>query len=205
MATDFPNAKAIGDTVDISDQSQLKTWIEYSAERSGGIDVLVTNVSALAVPDTAENWEKTFQTDLLALHTMIQTSLPHLEKSQGNIVTISSVSARDMDFTTPGPYGPAKAAVIHYTASIAHKYASKGIRANTCSPGNIYIEDGTWGGIEKNMPELFKTQVELNPMGRMGRPEEIADAVLFLASERASFVSGANFVVDGALARGVQF
>ena len=205
LATDFPNAKAIGSTVDVSDQSQLSSWITSSAEQSGGIDVVVANVSALAVPDTPENWKSTFQIDLLSLHTMVQTALPHLEKSKGNIVTISSVSARDIDFTTPGPYGPAKAAVIHYTASLARSLAPKGVRANTCTPGNIYIADGTWGMIEKEMPDLFKKQFELNPMGRMGKPEEIANAVLFLASEKVSFVSGSNFVVDGSLCNGVQF
>jgi NAD(P)-dependent dehydrogenase (short-subunit alcohol dehydrogenase family) len=205
LATDFPNAKAIGSAVDISNQDEVAKWVSSSADQSGGIDVLVSNVSALAIPDTPESWQASFQTDLLALHTMVQTAIPYLEKSKGNIVAISSVSGRDIDFTTPGPYGPVKAAVIHYTASLARKLASKGVRANTCSPGNIYIEDGVWGGVEKNMPELFKSQMALNPMGRMGKPEEIANTVLFLASEKASFVSGANFVVDGALCNGVQF
>lgn len=205
LASDFSNAKALGSAVDISNMDQLKQWIESSATTSGSIDVLVANVSALSTPDTPESWQAAFQTDLLALHTMVQTALPHLEKSKGNIISIASVSGRDIDFTTPGPYGPTKAAVIHYTASLAHKLAPKGVRANTCSPGNVYIEDGVWGNIEKGMPDLFKNQMSLNPMGRMGKPEEIANAVLFLASERASFVSGANFVVDGALCTGVQF
>ena len=205
LGSDFPNAKAFGSTVDIADQSQLASWVNSCAEQSGSIDVVVANVSALAIPDTAENWQKTFQTDLLALHTLTQTALPHLEKSKGNIVTISSVSGRDIDFAAPGPYGPTKAAMIHYTASLAHKLAPKGVRANSCTPGNIYIADGNWGAFEKGMPEMFKKQLELNPMGRMGKPEEVADTVLFLASERASFVSGSNFVVDGALCNGVQF
>lgn len=175
------------------------------AEQSGSIDVIVANVSALSSPDTKESWESAFRVDLLGLHTLINAALPELEKSKGNIITISSVSGRDIDFTAPGPYGSVKAAVIHYTASLAHKLAPKGIRANTCSPGNIYIADGVWGGIEKEAPELFKKQMELNPTGRMGKPEEIANSVLFLASEKASFVSGTNFVVDGALCTGVQF
>lgn len=159
LASDFPNSKAIGATVDIADQSQLTSWIISCVEQSGAIDVLVANVSALAVPDTVDTWKATFQIDLLALHIMIQTALPHLEKSKGNIITISSVSARDIDFTAPGPYGPAKAAVIHYTASLAHTLAPKGVRANTCSPGNIYVADGTWGNIEKEMPDLFNKQM----------------------------------------------
>jgi 3-oxoacyl-[acyl-carrier protein] reductase len=98
-----------------------------------------------------------------------------------------------------------KAALIHYTSQLAHKYAPQGIRANTVSPGNIYVEDGVWGNIEKTMPEFFQKQLADNPLGRMGKAEEVADVVVFLASSRAAFVTGANMVVDGALAQGIQF
>ena len=205
LAKDFPDSKAVGTTVDVSDQDALASWVNSAAEQSGSIDVVVANVSALAAQDGAENWRKAYETDLLPLYTLTSTAIPHLEKSKGNIVSIASVSGRDIDFTAPSPYGPCKAAMIHYTASLARKLAPKGVRANTCSPGNIYIQDGVWGDIEKGMPELFNTQMGLNPTGRMGKPEEIADTVLFLASERASFISGANVVVDGALCNGVQF
>jgi 3-oxoacyl-[acyl-carrier protein] reductase len=173
-------------------------------EQSGGIDVVVSNVSALLMEDTVQSWTSTFNTDILALVTLVNTALPYLEKSNGVIIAISSVSGRDVDFTAPGPYGALKASIVHYIAQLAHTLASKGVRANTVSPGNIYIEDGVWGGIEKNIPNLFKSQFAKNPMGRMGKGEEIADAVLFLASERASFVSGTNLTVDGALCTGVQ-
>ena len=184
LASDFPNAKAVGTAVDIADQAALTNWITSSADANGGIiDVLVANVSALAAgQDSAENWRRTFEIDLLGLHTMTSTALPYLTasataKRHPNIITISSVSGRDIDFTAPSPYGPVKAAVIHYTASLATKLAPQGIRANTVSPGNIYIEDGVWGDIERGMPELFASQMGKNPMGRMGRAEEVADAV----------------------------
>ena len=141
---------------------------------------------------------------MMGTYTMVQAALPHLESSKGNIITISSVSGRDIDFTAQGPYGAIKAALVHYTAQLAHTLAPKGIRANTVSPGNIYIADGVWGNIERESPEFFKKQLEANPMGRMGKPEEIADAVVFLASARATFVSGTNLVVDGSLCSGVQ-
>jgi 3-oxoacyl-[acyl-carrier protein] reductase len=173
-------------------------------EQSGGIDVVVSNVSALLMQDTVESWTTTFNTDMLALVTLVNTALPYLEKSKGSIIAISSVSGRDVDFTAPGPYGALKASIVHYIAQLAHTLASRGVRANTVSPGNIYIEDGVWGGIERNNPTLFKNQLAANPMGRMGKDEEVADSVLFLASERASFVSGTNLTVDGALCTGVQ-
>jgi 3-oxoacyl-[acyl-carrier protein] reductase len=188
----------------VSSQQDLISWVVACAEQSGGVDVLVSNVSALLMQDTVESWTSTFNTDMLALVTLVGAALPHLEKSKGCIVAISSVSGRDVDFTAPGPYGAFKAAIVHYMAQLAHTLAPKGVRANAVSPGNIYFEDGVWGGIEKDSPDLFKNQMAKNPMGRMGKGEEIADSVLFLASERASFVSGANLIVDGALSTGVQ-
>jgi NAD(P)-dependent dehydrogenase (short-subunit alcohol dehydrogenase family) len=98
-----------------------------------------------------------------------------------------------------------KAAIIHYTQGIAYNLAAKGVRANTVSPGNTYFEGGVWPSIEQNDPQLFATALGLNPSGRMATPEEIANAVVFLSSAAASFITGTNLVVDGALTRGVQF
>ena len=175
------------------------------AKSSGKIDVVVANVSALSLDDTAESWRSTFQTDMSGTYSLVQSALPYLEKTKGNIVTISSVSGRVVDFTAPGPYGAIKAAIIHYTAQLARTLASKGVRANSCSPGNVYFKGGVWAMMEEQQPEFFKSQIDLNPTGRMATPQEVANAVLFLASERASFVSGTNLVVDGARGEGVQF
>lgn len=117
--------------------------------------------------NTASDWTTAFQTDLLATVNLVNASLPHLEASKGSIIGISSVSARDIDFTATSPYGAVKAGLVHYMAQLAHTLASKGIRANTVSPGNIYVEDGVWGGVEKAQPEFFKEQFAKNPMGRM--------------------------------------
>jgi 3-oxoacyl-[acyl-carrier protein] reductase len=203
LSSAYPGC-AIGATVDVSNQRDLSSWVLSCTEQSGGIDVVVSNVSALLMQDTVESWTTMFNTDMLALVTLVNTALPFLEKSRGSIIAISSVSGRDVDFTAPGPYGALKASTVHYMAQLARTLASRGVRANTVSPGNIYVEDGVWGGIEKNSPDLFKDQGAKNPLGRMGKGEEIADSVLFLASERASFVSGTNLTVDGALCTGVQ-
>lgn len=166
--------------------------------------MVIANVSAFGTEDKIESWNSAFNTDMLATVTLVNSALPHLEKRKGNIISIGSVSGRDIDFTAPGPYGAIKAALVHYMVQLAVTLAPKGVRANTLSPGNIYIEDGVWGDIEREHPDLFKAQFAKNPMGRMGKPEEIADACLFLASDRASFVSGTNMTVDGALCTGVQ-
>ena len=114
---------------------------------------------------------------------------------------ISSVSGREIDFAA-GPYGTFKAAIIHYTQGLAYQLAGKGIRANTVSPGNTYFDGGVWQNIEQGNPELFSQAMALNPTGRMAKPDEIARGVAFLASPAASFVTGANLVIDGALTRG---
>ncbi|KAH7370865.1 hypothetical protein BKA65DRAFT_387288 [Rhexocercosporidium sp. MPI-PUGE-AT-0058] len=194
-----------GATLDITQPSQVKDWVLEVSAAEGQIDAVVSNVSSLSIPNTTEAWNAAFSTDMLGTVSLIEACLPHLENTKGSIITISSVSGRDVDFTAPSPYGAFKAALIHYTAQLAHTLAPKGIRANTVSPGNIYVEDGVWGGIEKNNPELFSSQLAKNPMGRMGKASEVADVVVFLASERASFVSGTNVVVDGSLCTGVQF
>jgi 3-oxoacyl-[acyl-carrier protein] reductase len=136
---------------------------------------------------------------------LVNAAMPMLEKSKHpSIVTISSVSGREIDFAS-GPYGAFKAAIIHYTQGLAYHLAGKGIRANSVSPGNTYFAGGVWNQIEVGNPELFKAALALNPTGRMGTPQEMANAAVFLASPAASFVTGTNLVVDGALTKGVQY
>lgn len=202
----FPSTPSYGIVLDITSGPEVTNWISSAVLASSGkIDIVVSNVSSLSTTDDAASWTSAFETDLMGTQTLVSAALPHLEASKGNIIAIGSVSGRDVDFTAPGPYGAIKAALTHYMAQLATTLAGKGVRANTVSPGNIYVQDGVWGSIEKGDPELFEAQMKRNPMGRMGRAEEVADAVVWLASERASFVSGANLVVDGALCNGVQF
>jgi 3-oxoacyl-[acyl-carrier protein] reductase len=197
-------AAVTGRAVDVADKVALATWVKDVAAELGGLDIVVSNVSALAIPNEEENWRKSFEVDMLGTVRLVEVALPHLERSQApSIVTVSSVSGREIDFAA-GPYGTFKAALIHYTQGLAYQLAGKGIRANTVSPGNTYFPGGVWSDIEQNNPTLFSEALALNPTGRMAKPEEIARAAVFLASPAASFVTGTNLVVDGALTRGVQ-
>jgi 3-oxoacyl-[acyl-carrier protein] reductase len=196
---------AFGGRVDVSDGAALKAWVSDMASKLGGVDAIVSNVSALAIGQDEESWQKEFSTDMMGTVRLVNAAMPYLEKSgAAAIVTISSVSGREVDFAS-GPYGTFKAAIIHYTQGLANQLAAKGIRANSVSPGNTYFEGGVWNTIKDNNPELYKTALALNPTGRMGTPQEMANAVVFLASRAASFITGTNLVVDGALTRGVQF
>ena len=196
---------AFGGSVDVSDGAALKAWVSDMASKLGGVDAVVANVSALSISQDEESWQKEFSTDMMGTVRLVDAAMPYLEKSSaGAIVTIASVSGREVDFAS-GPYGTFKAAIIHYTQGLAYQLAGKGIRANSVSPGNTYFEGGVWNMIKDNNPELYKTALALNPTGRMGTPQEMANAVVFLASRAASFITGTNLVVDGALTRGVQF
>ena len=196
---------AVGGVLDVADEQDLQDWVASTAAELDGIDIVVANVSALAIPDEPANWQAGFDVDMMHTVRLVNAAMPHLERSDAaSIVTISSVSAREIDFAA-GPYGVFKAAIIHYTQGLAYQLAAKGIRANSLSPGNTYFAGGVWENIEQNVPELFAQALALNPTGRMAKPEEIARAAVFLASPAASFITGANLLVDGALTRGVQF
>ena len=197
--------RAVGAVVDVGDGPALKAWTQSVAKSLGGIDIVVANVSALSISSDEESWKKGFEVDLMGAVRLVDAAMPFLEKSNAaSIVTISSVSGREVDFAA-GPYGTFKAALIHYTQGLAFQLAGKGIRANTVSPGNTYFEGGVWNKINDGNPALYAEALALNPTGRMGTPQEMANAVAFLASRAASFVTGTNLVVDGALTRGVQF
>jgi 3-oxoacyl-[acyl-carrier protein] reductase len=195
---------AFGRAVDVADAAALNDWVAASAEALGGIDIVVGNVSALAVADDEAAWKAGFDTDMMHSVRLVNAAMPWLEKSEAASITlISSVSGREVDFTGPA-YGAFKAALVHYAQGLAFKLAAKGIRANTVSPGNTYFDGGIWQWIETNNPQLFGQAMALNPTGRMARPEEIARGVVFLASPASSFTTGTNLVIDGALTRGVQ-
>jgi 3-oxoacyl-[acyl-carrier protein] reductase len=197
--------KAHGAAVDVADAAALKAWVESAAATFGGLDVAVANVSALAIGQDEGSWQKEFEVDMMGTVRLVNAAMPWLEKSKApSIVAISSVSGREVDFAA-GPYGTFKAALIHYVQGLAFQLACKGIRANTVSPGNTYFPGGVWEQIKNGNPELYRQALALNPTGRMGTPQEMANGVVFLSSPAASFITGTNLVIDGALTRGVQF
>lgn len=197
--------RATGRCVDVAEHAALAAWVKDVAAEFGGLDIVVPNVSALAIGQDEASWRAEFEVDLMGTVTAVTAAMPFLETSgAASVVIIASVSGREIDFAA-GPYGAFKAALIHYAQGLAFQLAGKGIRVNSISPGNIYFPGGVWEKIEHGNPDLFRQALALNPTGRMGRPEEVARAAVFLASPAASFVAGTNLVVDGALTRGVQF
>jgi NAD(P)-dependent dehydrogenase (short-subunit alcohol dehydrogenase family) len=191
--------KAFGRALDVAEGPALTAWISSTASDLGGLDVLVCNVSALAVGDSADTWEKSFRTDMMHSVNAVAAAVPFLEKSGcGSIVLISSVSGFEVDFAA-GSYGAIKAALIHYAKGLSRQLVGKGIRVNSVSPGNTYFEGGIWQNIERTMPDLFSSTLKVNPTGKFGTAEEVANGVVFISSPMAGRISGTNLVIDGAL------
>ena len=200
--------KATGASVDIMDGAALKSWVTAAGNELGGIDILISNAGAMAQGGDPASWEQNFKLDILGLVNAFDAAKPFLEKAaaangDASVDIISSVSAAETD--NPGSYGPIKAALIHYAKGLARHYAKQHIRANVVSPGTVYFEGGVWNMIEKNMPAVFKGAMERNPTGRMGTPQDIANAAVFLSSPASSFTTGINMLVDGAISRRVNF
>jgi NAD(P)-dependent dehydrogenase (short-subunit alcohol dehydrogenase family) len=196
-----------GHVVDSADSDAVVAWVQDQAAALGGLDIVISNTSAGGGVDMGlDGWKQSVQTDLLGTAALIETALPHLERSKGNIVQIATITAtEDHDFPGNPSYGAVKAALVRYMGRVAKQYGPQGVRANTVSPGPIYIKDGVWQWVQENMGEYYERDVKAHPQGRMGTAQEVADAVLFLASERARWITGQNLCVDGGFTHKVHF
>ena len=194
-----------GTALDVTDDAALKKWIDGFANE-GGIDHFVANVSALTTPNTTEGWRKAIDIDLVATVNAVLHARPHLEtRGQGATLTIIGTTSLVEISGPTAPYRSVKAALVPMVKSIAIEVAPKGVRANMVSPGTILEDGNTWGRQRDAGAERYTRMLGRNPMGHMGTPQEVAAAVVFLASTQASFVSGINMVVDGALTARVQY
>ncbi len=182
-------------TVDLVDAAAIAAYVPAAAAALGGLDVLVNNASGFGQADDEEGWAASLSVDVLAVVRASRAALALLGPGS-SIVNIASISALRAS-TRAAPYGAAKAAVTHYTASQAKVLARRQIRANCVAPGSVEFPGGVWDRRRSDDPALYQATLAQIPFGRMGRPEEIAAAVLFLASDAAGWITGQSLVVDG--------
>jgi 3-oxoacyl-[acyl-carrier protein] reductase len=207
-ALEAKGVKAFGQAVDIKDGPALKAFVVAAGEALGGIDVLVSNASALVQGNGEDAWQAMFDIDMMGAVRTFEAAKPFLAKAaeakgDAAFLITSSISAAETD--NPNSYGAIKAAQIHFAKGVARENAPKKIRCNVVSPGTVFFEDGVWGNVKRNMPQFFEQMIQRNPTGRMATPEEIAAATVFLASPRSAFTTGVNMVVDGAISRRANF
>jgi 3-oxoacyl-[acyl-carrier protein] reductase len=197
--------KVIADVVDIADPVAYGAWVASSAEQLGGCDDFICFSSVGGAQAAEDVWEKAFQLDLMGTWRGIQAAMPWLEKSDAaSIIAIASIVAVEPAFGAQ-PFAAMKAAITHHAAALATKLGPQGIRVNTVSPGPIFIENGAWDMIQKNRPEVYEATQAKVALGRLGREEEVAWAIGFLASPNSSFITGTNIVVDGGMLNRIQF
>jgi len=204
-AIESKGGKVWGRSVDVKDPAALRSWVQDAAATLGGIDILVANASALSFGLSVEAFQSAFDVDLIHAVTAVEAAMPHIEQSRsGSIVAIGSIGGvedSELNSYTKVSYGAIKAALHLYIKSLARTVAPKGIQANVVSPGSTFFNGGAWDRIKREQPERFRNAINMIPMGRMARPDEIANVVAFTASPAASYVTGLNLVVDGAFTR----
>jgi len=185
---------------DMRKEGQVNKMVERFAGTGGGIDVLVNNAGSLIERQSFETGtvkyhDDVYATNVRSIFLATRAALTFLKKSRGNIVNIGSVAGHHGGGPGAGIYAGAKAAVATETIAMAKEFAPYGIRANSVLPGLIETRFHE----RFSSPERKKTVAEQTPLGRNGTAEDVAKAILFLASEAAGFITGEYIAVNGGL------
>lgn len=190
---------------DIHQTSQIERIVNETAENFGQIDVLVNAAGIIqngSIENTTlEDWDKMMNINLRAVFFMMQKCVPHLEKTRGNIVNVSSVTGIRA-FPNVLAYCVAKAGVDQLTRCAALELAPKGIRVNAVNPGVVVTNLHKRGGMsEENYEQFLENAKKTHPLGRAGKPEEVAELIRYLASEKAAWITGVTYEIDGGRAQ----
>jgi len=197
--------KASAVALDLSDDADVDRGMKEALEKYGRLDVLV-NAAGILTSGSIENttlkdWDRTMAVNLRAVFNVMRLAVPHLIESKGNIVNVSSVNGLRA-FPNVLAYNVSKAGVDQLTHCAALELASKGVRVNAVNPGVVMSNLHRAGGMdEKVYADFLERSKTTHPIGRVGRPEDIAELIVFLASPKASWVTGASYSVDGGRAQ----
>jgi NAD(P)-dependent dehydrogenase (short-subunit alcohol dehydrogenase family) len=194
-------SEALTIEADLAREQEAERAVQHAVEVLGGIDVLVNaagHISTGTIENTSlQAWDDMMNVNVRAVFQLVQKALPSLIERRGNIVNVSSVTGLR---AFPGvlAYCVSKAALDQLTRCAALELAPKGVRVNAVNPGVVVTQIHKRGGMSEEAYAAFLEHSKTtHPLGRVGRPEEIASLVLYLASEQASWITGATYSIDG--------
>lgn len=191
---------------DVSRSDALAAAVSQAVARWESLDVLVANIgSGAGRPGWSideNDWLASLDQNLHASRRAAEAVLPHMIRARrGSIVFVSSIAGVE-SISAPLVYSAAKTALVAYAKNLSRSVAGDGVRVNVVAPGNVLFDGGSWARKQAERPDDVRRYIEANvPMGRFGSADEIANVIAFLASERASFMTGACVVVDGGQTR----
>ena len=197
--------KVFGSVLDMTGNPEgYAAWFEQALEQLGGCDIFVHTASASGQGATGD-WDRCLDLDIKGATIAVVALTPALEASDcGSIIFMSSTAAVEK-FFTPQAFNAIKAAMITYGSQLGQALAAQGIRVNCVSPGPIEYATGNWETIKNNMPDFYEATLAQMPMGRLGKPCDVAKSVVFLSSPASPYTSGTNLVIDGGYTKRVQF
>jgi 3-oxoacyl-[acyl-carrier protein] reductase len=198
------SARIVFVAADVSTETGAQSIVETAMREFGRIDALVNNVGTAKGADlestTDADWQEAIDQTLFPAIRMSRLAVPHLRKQGGAIVIVSSIFGRESGGRMT--YNAVKAAEISLTKSLAQQLAKDRIRVVSVAPGSILFEGGSWWRRQQADPDGIATFIKQElPFGRFGTPEEVGAAIAFLASPKASWISGTTVVVDGCQSR----
>jgi 3-oxoacyl-[acyl-carrier protein] reductase len=194
-----------GQAVNAADSESLRGFVAAAIEQLGGLDIYVHNTSGKPAR-SLDAWQNNMDIDLMALVHGVDAARDALAAGgAGALVSISTSAVGEHFASGANSYTAFKAAVTNWTLGQAQVLGPKGIRCNVVSPGPIWVDGGDWNRVKDARPEFFEATEKAHPMGRIGDVQDVANAVVFLASPAAKHINGANLTVDGGFMKRVNY
>ena len=197
--------EAWGKACNVKKVEDYKAWLEEAIGQLGGVDIFVGMQSAGGGMDSEKNWYNNFEVDIMGSVRGAEAVIPKMTEAGGGSILFISTTAAVETFAAPQAYNALKAALITYGKQLSQMVGKDNIRVNVVSPGPVYFEGGNWEMIQGAMEKFYNATIRQQPTGRLGSPEEIAKAAVFLVSDAASWIQGVNLVVDGGFTKRVGF